>query len=60
MFATEMIAKIQKQIDEHGDCELLITDGWQCECYRGDFVVEPFVDCDGYKYIDIGIGGCRE
>ena len=60
MRTTEMIAELQALVDEHGDCELLVTDGYQAECYRGDFATELFVDCNGYKFIDIGIGGCRE
>lgn len=42
------------------DYEVLVTDGFQCQCYRGDFMVELFVDCDGYSFVDIGIGGCAE
>ena len=31
MRTTEMIAKLQALVDEHGDCELLVTDGWAAE-----------------------------
>jgi hypothetical protein len=60
MRVSELIKKLQDQLDVVGDVEVLITDGFQAECYRGDYAVELFVDVDGYSFIDIGIGGCAE
>ena len=60
MLVSEMIAKLQQTMEQTGDVDLLVTDGFQAECYRGDFAVEVFVDCDGYSFIDIGIGGCND
>lgn len=42
------------------DTEVLITDGYRCHFYRGDFTVEEFEPTDGQYVCDIGIGGCEE
>jgi hypothetical protein len=56
-----MINQLQKLYEEVGeDVEVLITDGFQAGCYRGDFAVEVYEDIDGTIYADIGIGGCDE
>lgn len=57
MTVGEMIAKLQ-QFDPN--LELLITDGHDAQCYRGSYAVDLFLDCDGYAFCDIGIGGCKE
>lgn len=55
------VADLLKELERcPRDLEVLITDGWAARGYRGDFQVQPFVDCDGTVYIDIGIGGCLE
>ena len=60
MLVSELIKKLQKLQEQVGDAEVLITDGFQQECYRGDYAVEVFIDPDGYSFIDIGIGGLAE
>ena len=40
--------------------EVLVTDGYRCHFYRGDFTVEEFEPTDGQYVCDIGIGGCEE
>ena len=40
--------------------EVLITDGFKGNCYRGQYEVQVFVDDDGKMCCDIGIGGCDE
>jgi hypothetical protein len=61
MRITQMINQLQKLYEEVGeDVEVLITDGFQARCYRGDFAVEVYEDIDGTIYADIGIGGCEE
>ena len=60
MLVSEMIAQLQAHMDEVGDVEVLVTDGFRAQCYRGDFEVDIFIDVDGYTSIDIGIGGCGE
>lgn len=60
MKINELIAKLQAIHDNHGDVEVLITDGFNSRCYRGDYAVESWVDDDGKMTVDIGIGGCEE
>ena len=37
--------------------EVIVTEGFQGETYRGDFTVELFQELDGSSFVDIGIGG---
>ena len=37
----------------NGDMDLLITDGYDCRCYEGNYSVVEFEGA-----VDIGIGGC--
>ena len=61
MRITEMIARLERYQAELGDVEVLITDGFNSECYRGDYAIEPWWEDDlGQWCVDIGIGGCRE
>jgi len=61
MRVSELIQKLQAIAEEAGgDPDVLITDGFKCECYRGDYAVEVFVDLDGYTFVDIGIGGLQD
>lgn len=56
MTVGEMINALQKF--EH-DKEVLITDGYACTCYKGDYLITEFID-NNIVYVDIGIGGCQE
>ena len=60
MRVSELIAHLERYQAELGDVEVLITDGFNAECYRGDYDIEPWQDDDGKWCIDIGIGGCKE
>lgn len=40
------------------ELEVLVTDGYDCNCYRGEYSVTLFKD--DCEYVDIGVGGCRE
>lgn len=60
MIVSEMIAKLQKLQDEIGDATVLVTDGFDALCYRGEYEIVKWQDDDGQMVVDIGIGGCRE
>ena len=40
--------------------EIIITDGFQGNCYCGEYSITEFEDIDGQVYVDIGIGGQLE
>jgi len=58
MKVSNLIEKLQRVQNEIGDVEVKITDGFDCECYGGDFYVGAF-EFDGDKFVDIGIGGMK-
>jgi hypothetical protein len=60
MKISEMILRLQALEAENGNIEVLVTDGFQARCYRGEYIIEPFVSEIGERFIDIGIGGCEE
>lgn len=60
MRITEMIERLNKFYAELGDVEVLITDGFDAQCYRGSYEIIRWQDDDGTMTVDIGIGGCRE
>jgi hypothetical protein len=55
-----LINKLQALLKQEGNVEVLVTNGFECECYRGEYAVEIFEDVDGSRYVDIGIGGLNE
>lgn len=57
MSVSELIAKLSTF---QPDAEVLITDGFKCLCYRGDYDVEAWMDDAGKVCVDIGLGGCEE
>lgn len=60
MKTSEMIFKLQNLQDQFGDIEVLISDGYKCNCYRGDYDIVKWKDDNNHIYVDIGIGGCEE
>lgn len=56
MNVKELITELQKY---NPDTEVLITDGMQCYCYRGNYHIKPYFD-GNHNYVDIGIGSCLE
>ena len=54
MTVMELILKLQALPP---DCEVTITDGYNAVVYQGDFVVQKFLDGDGYLSVDTGVGG---
>lgn len=54
----ESLRELQSMYELSDDTEVLITDGWDCKGYRGDFVIQRYI-APGSKtvYADIGIGG---
>ena len=61
MKLAEMVAKLQEMEDKlGGDVEVLITDGHNAACYRGDYEIIAWREDDGTLAVDIGIGGCLE
>ena len=55
MLVKELIKELSKYDPE---LEVLITDGYDGNCYRGKYSVTLFKD--DCEYVDIGVGGCRE
>lgn len=60
MRITEMIERLTALRTELGDVEVLVTDGFNAECYRGNYEIIKWQEDDGTMTVDIGIGGCRE
>jgi hypothetical protein len=42
------------------DTEVIITDGYNCNCYSGKFQLQEWKDYDGKIKVDIGVGGCLD
>jgi hypothetical protein len=61
MRVDQMIERLKQLEEKYGsDTEVTITDGFQANCYAGDFLIIPFLEADDKPYtIDIGIGGCE-
>lgn len=55
MLVKDLIEELSKY---NQDLEVLITDGYDCNFYRGEYTVTLFKD--DCEYVDIGVGGCRE
>ena len=51
MRVKDMIKQLNK-FDQEFD--VVITDGYDCKCYSGDFLIVEFEGS-----VDIGIGGCQ-
>ena len=60
MTVDEMIAKLTELRSVYGNVEVLITDGHQANCYRGQYEIIAWDEDNGQMCIDIGIGGCLE
>lgn len=56
MKVSELISQLTELMKKNGDLEVLITDGCECNCYSGEYLIAIFNDNDK-SYIDIGIGG---
>lgn len=63
MKASEMVEHLNDLIEEHGDLEVIISDGYRGNFYSGnddnDFDV-GFYSHNGKNNIDIGVGGCDD
>lgn len=59
MLIAEMIEKLKALHAELGNVEVLITDGFRANCYRGTYEIISWQDEDCMA-VDIGIGGCDE
>ena len=63
MKASEMIKELTDLMEDHGDLDVAITDGYRGNCYCGndenDYDI-IFFSHNNKEYIDIGIGGCDE
>lgn len=56
-----LISKLTALRDElGGETTVLITDGYNAQCYNGDYAVEKFVSEINEVFVDIGIGGTLE
>jgi hypothetical protein len=64
--ASKLIEKVAALIAEHGDLDVIISDGYMGYFYRGvpgndyEVVLWRDKDNDDEELIDIGIGGCRD
>ena len=56
MTVSELIGQLEKFDPE---LEVLVTDGYNCMFYKGEYAITEFSD-NGTTYVDIGIGGCQE
>jgi len=55
------VSEMIKILSDYPDSmEVLITDGFQGNCYRGEYSITEFEDVNGKVYVDIGIGGLLE
>ena len=59
MRVSEMIVQLAEFQKRFGDIEVLITDGYECQAYRGDYQIIKWEE-DDQVFVDIGIGGCKE
>lgn len=60
MKITEMIERLSDLYKELGDVEVLVSDGFNCEFYRGNYDICKWKEDDGTMAVDIGVGGCQE
>lgn len=60
MKLSEMILLLNDKLNELGDVEVLVTDGHNAACYRGNYEIIEWTEDDGTLCVDIGIGGCLE
>jgi hypothetical protein len=60
MKLSDMIAQLTVLSDRLGDVDVLITDGHNAACYRGNYEIVRWTEDDGTAVVDIGIGGCLE
>lgn len=60
MKVSKMIERLASLQSVLGDVDVLITDGYNASCCKGQYEIAPWVDDDGKSCIDIGIGGCWE
>lgn len=56
----ELIDQLCRLRSAVGNAEVLITDGHESRCYRGDYLIGIWTDHNGITSVDIGIGGCLE
>lgn len=61
MYLSEMIQRLEELRAQCGDVEVLITDGHEGVCYRGDYGIFRYQEDErGQVFVDIGIGGCED
>jgi hypothetical protein len=60
MKLNEFILKLEKFKEAHGDLEVLITDGYKANCYKGNYEFNLYQDNNNQWCLDIGIGGLLE
>ena len=54
------VGELVDQLNKFGPTmEVLITDGYNCYFYRGEYSLSEFND-NGVTFVDIGVGGCLE
>lgn len=55
-----LLEQLHRLYAEHGDVEVCIVDGYYSRVYRGDFLVESYLETTGKFTVDIAIGGLDE
>lgn len=60
MKINEFISQLENFRDAYGNLEVLITDGYEARCYKGQYEFTLHQNNDNQKCLDIGIGGLLE
>lgn len=60
MKVSTLIQQLQTLYESTGNVDVLVTDGYNCMCYNGDYAIAEYEDENGTIFIDIGVGGNLE
>ena len=60
MKLSSMISELTQMKAELGDVEVLISDGFRCYMYSGNYKITRWDNSDNTPFVDIGIGHCLE
>ena len=58
MRLSKLIHELQMVLENQGDLQVFVVDGYDNVIYNGDYSVDVFID-KGRTYVDIGIGGTK-
>lgn len=60
MKLNEFISQLENFRNAYGNLEILITDGYEAKCYKGQYEFTLYQDTNNQWCLDIGIGGLLE